>query len=79
MTNKISNKIRYYRFINNEMTQKELADRVGVSRQTIIAIEKEKYSPSLELAFQIARTFNQPLETLFAYTPSQSDDDALPK
>jgi putative transcriptional regulator len=51
---RISNNIRKLRFFHNEMTQQELADKVGVTRQTIIAMEQEKYSPSLELAFRIA-------------------------
>lgn len=49
------------------MTQKELADKVGVTRQTIVAIEKAKYSPSLEVAFRIARVFNTPLEEVFSF------------
>lgn len=57
------------RFDANELTQQELADAVGVSRQTIIAIEKEKYSPSLELAFLIAHYFNKPLEEVFSFQP----------
>lgn len=66
---RIKNDIRTLRFHANEMTQQELADRVGVSRQTIAAIEKEKYSPSLELAFKIARTFTKSLEEVFSYEP----------
>ncbi|MFO7971783.1 MAG: helix-turn-helix transcriptional regulator [Desulfobacterales bacterium] len=54
------------------MTQQDLADEVGVSRQTIAAIEKEKYSPSLELAFKIARVFDKPLEKVFAYEPQNN-------
>ena len=50
-----------------DMTQEELADKVGVTRQTIIAIEKNKYVPSLELAFKIARVFNETLENVFQY------------
>lgn len=65
----ISNNIRKLRFYHDEMTQKELADKVGVTRQTIIAIEKEKYSPSLELAFRIAFVFDSPLEEVFTYDP----------
>lgn len=61
----ISNNIRKLRFHNNEMTQQELADKTGVTRQTIIAIENEKYTPSLELAFKIAHVFNTPLEEVF--------------
>jgi putative transcriptional regulator len=65
----ISNNIRKLRFNLGEMTQQELADKVGVSRQTIVAIEKGNYSPSLELAFKIAHVFNVPLEEVFSYTP----------
>jgi len=61
----IRNNIRKLRFEHNEMTQKELADRVGVTRQTIVAIENAKYSPTLELAFLIAHVFNRPLEDVF--------------
>ena len=67
--NTITNNIRRLRFDRGEMTQQELADAVGVSRQTIVAIEKGNYSPSLELAFKIAREFNQPLEEVFSYGP----------
>jgi putative transcriptional regulator len=63
----ISNNIRKLRFNHNEMTQQELADKVGVTRQTIIAIENAKYSPSLELAFRIALVFNVPLEEVFTF------------
>ena len=62
---KITNAIRSLRFAHDEMTQAELADRVGVTRQTIIAIEQGKYSPSLEMAFQIARVFGVPLDDVF--------------
>jgi putative transcriptional regulator len=63
----IQNKIRELRFFANEMTQKELAQQVGVSRQTIIAIEGDKYSPSLKLAFGIADTFGVPITEVFSY------------
>jgi len=63
----IQNNIRRWRFDAEEMTQQELADRVGVSRQTIVAIEKGKYSPSLDLAFKIARVFDTGLEKIFTY------------
>ncbi|WP_272906903.1 helix-turn-helix transcriptional regulator [Hyphobacterium sp. SN044] len=63
----ITNQIRTLRFHSEEMTQAELAKRVGVTRQTIIAIEQGKYSPSLEVAFQIARVFRVPLEEVFQY------------
>lgn len=66
---KISNSIRRLRFDNDEMTQKALAEKVGVTRQTIIAIESAKYSPSLELAFQIAEVFGVPLSEVFTYEP----------
>jgi putative transcriptional regulator len=65
----INNNIRRLRFDHDEMTQKELADKVGVTRQTIVAIEKAKYSPSLELAFRIALVFDTPLEEVFSYQP----------
>lgn len=63
----IGNNIRTLRFVHDEMTQKELAERVGVTRQTIVAIEKAKYSPSLEVAFRIARVFKTPLEDVFSF------------
>ncbi len=63
----ISNNIRTLRFNHGEMTQSELADKVGVTRQTIYAIEKNKYSPSLEVAFRIAQEFAVPLEDVFQY------------
>ncbi len=69
----ISNNVRKLRFLNGEMTQKDLALKVGVTRQTIIAIEQEKYSPSLELAFRIAYVFDSPLEEVFAYDPKKDD------
>ncbi|CAH1218558.1 hypothetical protein PAECIP111891_04751 [Paenibacillus allorhizoplanae] len=61
----ISNHIRKLRFNQDEMTQQQLADKVGVTRQTIVALEQGKYSPSLELAFRIARAFKLPLEDVF--------------
>ena len=64
---RLSNNIRKLRFFNNEMTQQELADKVGVTRQTIIAMEQDKYSPSLELAFRVALVFGVPLEEVFSY------------
>jgi putative transcriptional regulator len=67
-----SQNIRTLRFFHNEMTQAELAEKVGVTRQTIIAMEQEKYSPSLELAFRIARVFGLPLEEVFSY---EADDE----
>jgi putative transcriptional regulator len=61
----IRNNIRKLRFYHDEMTQQQLAEKVRVTRQTIIAIEKEKYTPSLELAFRIARAFDVPFEEVF--------------
>ena len=63
----VRNKIRRLRFNHNEMTQEQLAEKVGVTRQTIIAIESSKYSPSLELAFRIALAFDVPLGEVFSY------------
>jgi putative transcriptional regulator len=64
---RITNRLRELRFHSQEMTQAELARRVGMTRQTIIAIEQGKYSPSLEVAFQIANVFKVPLEEVFQY------------
>lgn len=63
----ITNSIRTLRFLNNEMTQKQLAEAIGVTRQTVMAIEANKYSPSLEVAFKIAEIFSLPLEEVFQY------------
>lgn len=63
----ISNNIRRLRFFADEMTQQELADKTGVSRQTIVAIENGKYFPTLELAFRIAHTFGVPLDEVFSF------------
>ena len=65
--NRISNEIRRLRFLNGEMTQQELAQKIGVTRQTVNAIEQGKYSPSLEAAFRIAKVFGLPLESVFHY------------
>jgi putative transcriptional regulator len=64
---RINNQIRTLRFFNDEMTQQQLAEKVGVTRQTIIAMEQGRYSPSLELAFRIALVFERPLEEVFSY------------
>lgn len=66
----IHNNIRALRFAADEMTQQALAEAVGITRQTVIALEKGKYYPSLELAFRIAASFNQPLEAVFQYDPA---------
>ena len=71
-SNRLSNNLRRLRFENNQMTQQELADKAGVTRQTIIAIEAGKYAPSLPLAFKIARTFNVSIEDVFQYENEQS-------
>ena len=63
----IHNTIRTLRFHHSEMTQQALADQIGVTRQTVNAIEGGKYSPSLEVAFRIAEVFNKPLEEVFQY------------
>jgi putative transcriptional regulator len=69
---RVTNEIRALRFAAGEMTQAELADRVGLTRQTIIAIEQGRYSPSLEVAFRIARVFGVPLERVFGYSEEES-------
>ena len=63
----ISNRIRRLRFDNDEMTQQELADRAGCSRQTIVLLEHGRYVPSLSLAFRIAETFGQRVDEVFEY------------
>ena len=68
----ITNVIRRLRLEHDEMTQQALADRIGVTRQTVNAIELGKYSPSLEVAFRIAAVFRLPLERVFHYTGGQS-------
>ena len=69
---KVTNVIRALRFAHGEMTQADLADRIGVTRQTVIAIEQGRYSPSLEMAFQIAQVFGVPLEKVFQYEGNSS-------
>lgn len=68
---RVTNSIRALRFAAGEMTQAQLADRVGVTRQTLIAIEQGKYSPSLEVAFQVARALGVPLDAVFHYPDSE--------
>jgi putative transcriptional regulator len=65
----IENEIRRLRFEHGEMTQAELAQRIGMTRQTVIAIEQNKYAPSLEAAFRIAHAFGAPLEQVFRWKP----------
>ena len=64
---RIRNNVRKLRFLGSEMTQQELAEKIGVTRQTVIAIEQDKYSPSLDVAFRMARVFGVPLEEVFQY------------
>ncbi|MFE6835101.1 helix-turn-helix transcriptional regulator [Streptomyces sp. NPDC057705] len=72
---KVTNAIRALRFANGEMTQAELARRIGVTRQTVIAIEQSRYSPSLEKAFQIARVFSVPLDAVFQYSETEPETE----
>jgi putative transcriptional regulator len=67
----IRNRIRALRFEHSEMTQQALADQIGVTRQTVNAIEGNKYSPSLEVAFRIAKVFDRPLEDVFQYAATE--------
>jgi putative transcriptional regulator len=69
---RVTNNIRALRFAAGELTQAELADRVGMTRQTIIAVEQGRYSPSLEVAFRIARALGAPLEQVFQYPEEES-------
>ena len=71
----IRNTIGRLRFEAGEMTQKDLAQATGVTRQTIVAIENAKYSPTLELAFRIARAFDKPLEEVFLYDEPDTGDE----
>ena len=70
--NRLSNNIRRLRFEHDQMTQQQLADKAGVTRQTIIAMESGRYAPSLPLAFKIARTFGISIEDVFEYENEQS-------
>jgi putative transcriptional regulator len=69
----ILNNVRRLRFEHDEMTQQELADRTGCTRQTINALEQGKYVPSLSLAFRIARIFRKPLEEVFQYSTESNE------
>jgi putative transcriptional regulator len=68
---RVTNRIRSLRFETGEMTQADLARRLGVTRQTVIAIEQGRYSPSLEMAFQIAQVFDCPLDAVFQYRAAE--------
>lgn len=70
---KVTNTIRALRFAHGEMTQAELARRIGVTRQTVIAIEQGRYSPSLEMAFQIAHVFGVPIDDVFQYPATEGE------
>ncbi|MGW4640109.1 helix-turn-helix transcriptional regulator [Sphaerisporangium sp. NPDC004334] len=70
---RVTNRIRALRFEHGEMTQAQLAERIGVTRQTILAIEQGRYSPSLEMAFRIARVFGVPLDDVFQYPDSPEE------
>lgn len=72
---RISNRIRRLRFESDEMTQQELAELVGVTRQTVVAIEGDKYSPSLEVAFRIATVFDVPVDDVFQYSLQSGEGD----
>jgi putative transcriptional regulator len=76
---RITNDIRTLRFMASEMTQAELAKRVGVTRQTVIAIEQGRYSPSLEVAFQMAEVFGVPIEKVFQYPKENSQQNGEDK
>ena len=73
---RVSNRIRALRTASGEMTQADLADRIGVTRQTVNAIEQGKYSPSLEVAFQIAHVFGVSIDQVFQYSKGGTDDDS---
>ena len=69
----LRSQVRRLRFENGQMTQQQLAEAAGVTRQTIISIEADRYSPSLTLAYRIARVFDVPIEEVFQYSNGQSD------
>jgi putative transcriptional regulator len=73
---RVTNSIRALRFAAGEMTQADLAERIGVTRQTVIAIEQGRYSPSLEMAFQIARVFGVGLDDAFQYGTSDIEEES---
>jgi putative transcriptional regulator len=70
---RVTNRIRALRFEHGEMTQAELADHIGATRQTVIAIEQGRYSPSLEMAFRIAQVLKVPLDEVFQYPDSDEE------
>jgi putative transcriptional regulator len=76
MSSVLSNNIRRLRFEHGEMTQQKLADIAGVTRQTIIAVEQGKYTPSLTLAFKISAAFNLKVENVFIFEPGQTKSES---
>ncbi len=77
MSNEVNSEVRKLRFLNGEMTQEDLAQLVGVSRQTIVAIERGRYDPSVSLAIRIARVFAVPVEEVFILTQDEGQGSAL--
>jgi putative transcriptional regulator len=71
----LTNEIRLLRFMADDMTQAELGRRVGLTRQTIAAIEQGRYSPSLDTAFRIAHVFGKPIDEVFKWTPGEGQSD----
>ncbi|MFN6976980.1 MAG: helix-turn-helix transcriptional regulator [Gemmobacter sp.] len=78
MKGRIDNTIRRWRFEAGEMTQKDLAQRAGVTRQTIVAIEGGQYAPSLDLAFRIAHALGQPIGAVFSWVPESPSPATRP-
>lgn len=76
---RLRNNLRLMRFLSNEMTQAELGERIGVTRQTVAAIEAGKYSPTLETAFRIADVFNKPLEEIFQWHVEEASKQHPPR
>jgi putative transcriptional regulator len=76
MSDEVHSEVRKLRFLNGEMTQEELAERVGVSRQTIVAIEGGRYNPSVSLAIRIARVFGVPVEETFILHDTEDEPDS---
>jgi|HubBroStandDraft_6_1064221.scaffolds.fasta_scaffold1219517_2 putative transcriptional regulator len=76
---RIRNNIRTLRFYRGGLTQQQLAERIGVTRQTVVAIEGDKYSPSLEVAFRMAYAFGVPLEEVFQYEPGNPNPPDFPE
>ena len=69
----VGNRVRYHRFVRGEMSQAELAEKVGVSRQTIVAVEKGNYNPSVELALRLSRALGAPVEDLFQLEAKENE------